>query len=309
MGSLIRRENGFYYGIFPQNGKRVWRSTHVRSLDEAKEVFVELSKEYVSYKRMTILEFRIHLLNVLNGTLAPATVDLYDQALRKMAELIGNRLLRSITVYQVEEFKAKRIKQVSSTKVNMDFRTLKAAFNRAVSFGFMESNPFLRTKNITIAEREPRFLSQDEFRRLVAVVANIQMRAIMFLAVSTGMRQGEIINLKWEDVHIGAGMIKLVNRKAFVLKSKKKRTVPLNQAAVKVLTGLPRKSEYVFVTRGGNRLCGRSVSRLFKKYVRMANLSDDIHFHSMRHYAEFRTMPSDRLPILMLKGRGVPDSA
>lgn len=278
MGSLIRRHNGYYYGVFSQRGKRVWRSLNTQSLDEAQAAYAQTSTEFISYKRITISEFRSHLRAILEGTLAPGTVEIYDRALSSLESTIGNRPLKSINPFQVDTFKAKRSKEVSLTTVHIEFRTLKAAFSRAVAYGFVEQNPFLLTKNISLPQRDPSFITKEDFARLLAVVDCPQMRAIILLAVCTMMRQGELVNLRWSDVNLQSGVIRLPARK-----TKTPRTVFLNRSALKVLASLPRNSEYVSTGASGKKLCGRSVSRKFKKYARAAGLPESIHYHSLRH--------------------------
>jgi integrase len=278
VGSLIRRNSGVFYGVFSQDGKRVWRSMNTRSLEEAQAAFKEISREYVSYKRMTILQFRTHLLGVLDGTVSEGTLDLYDRSLRSLLKTIGDRPLRSVNALQVDLFKGRRSKDVSLTTVSIEYRTLKAAFNRAVNYNFIERNPFMLTKNIILPDRDPSYITRDEFIRLLALVDNVQMRSIILLAVCTMIRLGELVNLRWSDVDLSRNTIRLTARK-----TKKPRTVFLNVSASRILAGLPHTAEYVFPKANGTKLCGRSISRLFKKYVRKAGLPEAIHYHSLRH--------------------------
>lgn len=278
MGSLIQRTNGVYYGVFSQAGKRVWRSLSTRSLEEAQNVYALISREFVSHKKITVLELRKYLREVLVGTVAPGTVEIYDRALVALARTIGDRPLKSINVFQVDSFKAKRSKEVSLTTVNIEFRTLKAAFNRAFSYNFIETNPFMHTKNISLPQRDPSYISKVDFAMMLRLIDNPQMRAIILLAVCTMMRLGELVNLRWVDVCLDRGLIRLPARK-----TKRPRTIFLNKSAHKVLSELPRCAEYVFTNPEGKKLCGRSVSRKFKKYARMAGLPDTIHYHSLRH--------------------------
>lgn len=182
----------------------------------------------------------------------------------------------------LSETKAAIIRPVSSNvspiTVNIEFRTLKAALNRAVNYGFIERNPFTLTSNITLPDRDPSFISIDDFVRLLTLVEDRQMRSLIMFAVCTMIRQGELVNLRWSDVDLNRNTIRLTAQK-----TKKPRTVFLNQSAARTLAGLPHSAEFVFPKADGTRLCGRSISRLFKRYVRMAGLPEAIHYHSLRH--------------------------
>ncbi len=283
MPSLIQRHRGIWYGIFSYEGKRIWRSTETSCKEDAEQIVESLSKEYVSWRNLTILQYRDQLLNLLEGDLARGTLQLYGQALSKFAKIVGDRSLRSLSPYHVEFFKSERFKQVSPTKVSIDFRTLRAAFNRAVKFKMINCNPFARCENIRVPEKTPRFLSRDEFNCLVRIIDDLQLRSIVILAVATGMRLGEIVNMRWENIDLDRGYIHLENRDDFVLKGRRNRSIPLNQTARRVLAVQPRRSEYVFSNRRSARISGPWVSRRFKRYARKAELPEEIHFHSLRH--------------------------
>ena len=62
MGSLIRRNNGVYYGVFAVRGKRVWRSTGARTPEEAATAYREFSRQYDSWKGLSIVGFRDELI-------------------------------------------------------------------------------------------------------------------------------------------------------------------------------------------------------------------------------------------------------
>jgi len=283
MPSLIRRHNGIYYGVFSYEGNRIWRSTGVRDETEARLVISELSKQFISWKSVTLIGFRDMLGELLEGTLAPTTIAIYRVAFTRFADSVGNLQMSSVQPYHIELFKSKRLKQVSAVKVSIEFRTLRAAFNRAVKFKMIRSNPFLECRDVKIPEKEPRALTEKEFERLIAVVDSPRLRSIILLAVSTMMRAGEIVNLKVTDIDTERGFIHLVNRDDFTLKGKRRRSIPLSRVAIKALEELKTGSAYVCAQEKALRRPVASISRRFKRAVRKAGLSEAIHFHSLRH--------------------------
>ena len=300
MATLIRRSNGVYYGVFPYRGKRVWRSTYSSTLEEATNIYHEMQKEFVCWDRLTLNQLHEQLQRLLKGSLSLSTLRLYEQAFRSFIRVIGDRRLRRVMPYHVETYKAKRLDEVSPTKVNIDLRTLHAAFNRAVQYKMIDSNPFASCKNVPLPEREPRFLSPQECKCLLRVISDNQMRSIVVIAICTAMRLGELVNLQWNDVDLDRGFINLKNRNEFVLKGRKKRSIPLNRMAAEVLLGLPKAPTFVFSTKEGKKLPWRNVSRKFKCYVRKAGLSDEIHFHSLRHTGA-SWMVQSNVPISFVK--------
>jgi integrase len=283
MACLIQR-NGIFYAIFSYQGKRVWRSTYTKNRTEAMERLKEMQGEFIEWKRMTILDLRDHLTKLLDGQLARATMSTYDFSLRQFSHVLGNKTLRAVTPYDIELFKSVRLKEASPVTVGISFRTVKAAFAKAVRLGMLMKSPFDGIRNVEIPEMEPVFLSSDEFKRLVVCIEEPQLKAIVVFAVCTSMRLGEILSLKWVDnVDLERGYIHLKNRPDFTVKAKRRRSVPLNATAVTILGNLERKSDYVFCNPKGGQLLGNFVSKKFKACARKAGLPEAIHFHSLRH--------------------------
>ncbi|MGA3244371.1 MAG: site-specific integrase [Bacteroidota bacterium] len=283
MASIIQRKNGVWYGVFSYRGKRVWRTTGTRSSEEAKSIVQSMEKEYVTWKNVTVGKFRVQLTDILKGQLQDSTIALFDQALRKLAELVGDKLLRSVGPYDVERFKSQRLKQVSATRVAIEYRQLKAAFSRAVQFGIIPKNPFKEVKNVKIPEKEPLFLSPDEFGRLMESTADQQLRAIMLFAVCTSMRVGELVNVRWPDIDLVNRVIQLKNRPDFTLKGKRQRPIPVNDTCLSLLETMDRRSEFLFCNRKGGKLSARWVSERFRRAKEKAGFPKGIHMHSLRH--------------------------
>jgi hypothetical protein len=84
MGSFIQRDNGIWYGVFPLEGRRVWRSMGTRDQDEARRRFDAMAPRYTSRQRMTVLDLKVELVEkILPGDVSDPTIRLYEQALRK----------------------------------------------------------------------------------------------------------------------------------------------------------------------------------------------------------------------------------
>jgi len=285
MGTLIQRSNGIFYGVFTVRGRRIWRSTGCRVKEDAQRAYEQLLQEYEGWNKLTILAFRSKLLELLEGKLASGTISVYSRAMILFAEINGNTRMQSVTPYHVEKFLTARLKQVSSTRANLEFRTLKAAFNRALRYGMIPENAFTRCDNVRVPKQDPVFLSKEEFSRLLKAISDVKLRSIVILAVCTGMRLSEILHLRWEDVAFDLGIILLRNRQSFLLKTRAGRSVPLNQTAMAVLNVKPRVSENVFPNKLGSPFARGSISRAFKKCARKAGLPEAVHFHSLRHTA------------------------
>jgi integrase len=115
------------------------------------------------------------------------------------------------------------------------------------------------------------------------VIDNDEMKELVVFAANTGCRQGEIINLRWNEVDLKGCRMTLGNRE-HLTKSKRVRSIPLNKLALEVLEKRKDKSvsELVFAL-DGSPIDPTRLSKRFKKYVKRAKLNDGLHFHSLRH--------------------------
>jgi integrase len=283
MGSLIKTKGGIYYGVFCHRGKRVWRTMGTRDPEEARRVFEVTAKEFVTWDRLTLVGFQKEILEMVEGKIGGRTHLLYTHSVREFIRIVGNRPLKSVNPYHIERFMARRLKEVSAVRVNIEFRSLKALFTRAVLFKMIDENPMEGLKQVRIPQRCPVFLSAAEFQKLIAAIDDPQFRSIVILAVCTAMRVGELASLRWENVDLERGVVHLINRDDFRLKSLRPRDIPINERVRAVLQALPRTSEFLFTGKYGNPFKPHTISHRFKRYARRAGLPQEVHFHTLRH--------------------------
>ncbi len=91
-------------------------------------------------------------------------------------------------------------KPLSSSTVNRELGVLKCIVNRAVFNGLLEKNPIQRVRGFKEISRD-RTLTQEEYRTLLSRCSS-RLSAIVQLAYWTGMRRGEILGLRWEQVDL-----------------------------------------------------------------------------------------------------------
>jgi integrase len=120
----------------------------------------------------------------------------------------------------------------------------------------------------------------EEIRLLKACreARNSYLLPILRLALETAMRQGELVNLRWEHIDLTRRITYLPDTK-----NGEARTVPLSTAAIKVLHSLPRSmTGQVFPG-----LTTEAVKRAFARAVRRAGI-EDLRFHDLRHESTSR---------------------
>jgi integrase len=241
-------------------------------------------------------EFVSQFCHLKSGILRPSTINrIYRPSFKAFERLLGDKPLAEYTIRDVEQFKKYRLERsfnkwgnnypCSPTTVNIQFRSLKSAFNTAVKWQLIETNPFNRCAQIKIAERIPIFLSRDNFQHLLRNVKEGYLKHIFLFGALTGMRLNEIIHLKWDNIDIERQVIRVENSVGFTTKSGRGRTIPLNKLLLDLLISIrPQQAQSSFVfSRRGYRYSPGFISHRFKLYIRALGLNEALHFHSLRH--------------------------
>jgi site-specific recombinase XerD len=220
----------------------------------------------------------------------------YRLAVNRFKEVCGDRVIDQYTVSDIERFKNAQIEQkVSKISVNIWLRGVKSVFGVAVRHEWLTKNPVQRSLEFQIPQQSPTYVSKEDFQKLLGKVKEPVLRDLFLFAALSGLRLSEILNLKWSAVDFEKRQFTVSNTDTFTTKTGKERTVPMHDEVHKILSlrrGSGTEDRLVFCQRGGFRFERNYVSKKFKGYVRDAELSEKLHFHSLRHYAESRTMPS-----------------
>jgi site-specific recombinase XerD len=280
---LQKRSNGIYYLRHrAANGKESWRSTGKRTKREALAFLQEDVNSKPRQRHVTMLQLIPQVLEYVAANHAKTTVVVYRSALSALVEVIGDKQIDEVTKMDVDKFKGVQKSLLSPISVNIQLRTLRAAFNLAVRWELIEKNPFTRVQQFRIPEASPTYLTFDQFNLLRMTMADHWIRDIVIFAVYTGLRKSEILNLEWRHVDMKRNVIHVTSTETFKTKAGKSRIVPLNEAALSVLAGCQTGHQYVF-TYKDKRVDTHSLTHAFKRMTRAAGLPEAIHFHSLRH--------------------------
>jgi len=225
---------------------------------------------------------------------------------------LGTKRLPEITPWLVEKWRSKRLKDGRSpATINRDLTALKAALNRAVEWGVLDANPIAKVKPTKLDQRGVvRYLSDDEEARLRAALIEREeqargeresanqwrkergyplmpdlqevaytdhLRPLVLLALNTGMRRGELFNLRWADVDLDRKVLTVTGAGA---KSGQTRHIPLNDEAVSVLTGWKSDGPLVFPGKNGKRL--DNINSAWARLLDEAKITG-FRFHDLRH--------------------------
>ena len=207
---------------------------------------------------------------------------------RTFEEFFGKKTFAQISPLLIERFKKERResltihgKQRSPASVNRELEVLSRILSMAVDNGIIDSNPARKVKKLRLDNMRKRYLTLEEERRLFAVLTGRRshLKPVVILAIHTGMRRGELLGLRWQNVDFARGMIYVTNTK-----TGHDREVPMNSLVQEILVELQRaggEHEFVFINpKTGINLS--EVKRGFRSACREAGIHD-LRFHDLRH--------------------------
>ena len=247
-----------------------------RVLDKRKVQIVEGKFfDIEKFQRIRLSEFSQIFLNSYSkpNKLSWKTDEYY---IKTLLAYFSDVFIDEITSLSIEEFKKWRLEQnVKPSTVNRDLTCLRTMLYKAVEWGYLKENPIQRVKLYKENQRV-RFLEKEEIERLLNACSPHTRNMVVF-ALNTGMRRGEIFNLKWSNVD-------LINKHIYLYKTKSKenRVVPMNRIVERLHVNIKERyiSEYVFCNESGGQV--RNIRTGFKNSLRRAGIKD-FRFHDLRH--------------------------
>lgn len=218
----------------------------------------------------------------------------FKYSVARLGKAFGSLYLKEITQHRIQRHLAGR--KVGPVTRNHALRFIKNMLTRAVDWGYLDESPAAGMKYIHEPDRPEVFLDQKQAEKLVEACAE-HLRPIVQAALLTGMRQGELLQLRWSDVNSGNRTIWVPGRK----KGAKGRHVPINADLANLLAVIPRHTshDHVFTYRG------KPIQRIKRSWedARAAAELPGLRFHDLRHtWASWQVEAGVDLYMLMQVG-------
>ena len=302
MGAIRKRGKKYIITHYDSSGRRRWETVGP-NLHEARQVLAERmwerrsGKSRVPRDKMMVAElvkkWQENYLTVQQqlGRLKPSTIRSYQSNLDSHIEpFFGARQLAEVTLASVQEFiKALLGKGLSAKTIGNVIVILKEMFKHAVQWGHLDANPVQYVERPRGEDKEMDVFTPDEIRRLLNAQEE-PLRTLLLTTVLTGMRQGELFGLQWEDIDFARHQVH-VRRSLWhgtlgTPKSRRSRRAidmpPTLEQALKQLS-TTRRSEFVFCSERGTPLDADNFRhREFPAALQRAELRR-IRFHDLRH--------------------------
>jgi integrase len=259
-GSVYTRRDGRVVGQYEVNGKT--RYVYGKDETEVADRVAEAIKNRdagIDSENMTVGGYLDRWLVTIRDTIRTGSWKQYEMIVRlHIKPTLGGARLEKLNALQIQSFYRERLDAgLSPRRVQYVHVTIRKALKDAVKWRLIPYNVADAVTPPRPTKPEITPLTAEQVKRLLAATRGEKLEALYVLAVTTGMRIGEMFGLKWSDVDLEVGVLRVrrtVSADGTVNPPKtasSRRTVRLSTLAVRALTGHPRTAEWVFASAAG----------------------------------------------------------
>ena len=228
--------------------------------------------------------------------------------IRGIFDFLLDKPIENVTVWEIDKWRSKRLKSgISPNTTNRQIAGLRACISKALEWGVIDEHPLKDVKPSRVDKNETiRVISQDEEKQLRKALRERDcsirkkrmsangwrqdrgydekpefghyvdyLEPMVMLALNTGLRRGELLQLEWESVKRNKIIVK-----GKTAKSKQTREVPLNAEAKSILKEWRADSRYVLPGPQGKPM--KHIKRSWATVRKAAGLQS-VRFHDLRH--------------------------
>ena len=269
-------------------------------------------------KELTLITAQTTIRDFLENWLVRIELSIRPNTLHQYTKIVQDRIVPMLGAISLEDLQPEHVQNlyVARSKlgdgprtVRMTHAVLHAALEHALKLGVIDRNPSEATILPKWEPKEITILDKCQVSQMFNAGKGHRHEALFYLAVTTGMRQGELLGLKWADLD-------WVNRTIYVIRQLKRdlfrggtyfappktkygqrRVVVGSKALVKLREHqekqqIERKladdkwedNDLIFPNKNGRPMDARSLLRNFKRLLKNAGLPE-IRFHDLRHTA------------------------
>lgn len=338
-GNLTRRGKSswrlkFELGVDPDTGKRLTRyhtihgtKAHAQA-EAAKIIASSVTGSYVDHSRETVAEFIARWLQDWAATnTSNKTYQRYEQILRRHVEPhIGKLAIQKVRAADVQSIQAKLAKAGLADRTRLHVhRVLHRMLKHAAQWGVVQQNVAALIDAPTVAGKEIDILTPATLKKVLTSVQGRPIYPVAITALGTGMRRSEILALRWQDIDLDGGVLRVersleqTKRGGLLFKAPKtrhgRRTITLPASLVttfrahwkaqqeqRLMLGLGKAppESLVFCEHDGSP---RSPNALTKEWsTLMGKASLRATFHSLRH-THASTLIASGLDVLTISRR------
>src|SRR5215204_1512735 len=211
-GSVYRRKDGRVVGEhLDANGRKryITSTTKTKTKAEMRAVLRKLLADRdagIAYdsENLTVGGYLDRWLDAVKGSVRERTWERHEQVVRlHLKPTIGGVKLERLNALQLQSVYQQKLNGgLSPRSVEIIHTTIHKALKQAVADGLIPRNPTEAVKPPQVRKEEIRPLTAEQVKILFETVWGDRLEALYILAVHTGLRQGELLGLKWGDVDL-----------------------------------------------------------------------------------------------------------
>jgi integrase len=313
-GSIYQREDKRWAGSFVAEGKR--RYVYGKTQKEAREKLRRAQQEHkqgtlVDPSKLTVKDYLKHWMQVHGPSLKLTTDTNYRAQLEHhIIATLGAIGLQKLTPDHIQKCYAGLLEEgLQASTIHFIHTIFKAALADAVEWGKIARNPCSKVKLPRKEKRDIMPLTQEQAQTLLQVARGHWLEGVITLALATGMREGELLALHWQDIDFERGVLQVRRTHSYIpakghyesepkTASSKRSLIlaPFALEALKVQRTAQKAARMhagpatwqekglVFCNAQGDYLWVATLHRAFKRLLQLAGLPD-IRFHDLRHTA------------------------
>jgi integrase len=313
-GSVYQRKDGRWVAVIPlEDGKRKFIYCKKQS-----EALKELQLATQSRMQGVLITTSDQTLSVFLTSWLQDTAQYHVRARTyiRYCELVTLHILPVLGTIKLQKLAPQHLQRLYNVKRQQGYapqtikhihRLLHRALKDAVRWNLMARNVCDLIDTPRVPKQEMQVLNREQVQQLLEAARDDPLEALYVLALTTGMRQGELLALQWKDIDVTHGLLRVqrtiarVRRQGFQVSEpktpKSRRSIPLPSLALEALqrhrvqqnelrqaTGpLWQEQGWVFCNTLGKPLeAGNIIRRSFRPLLAKAGLPQ-IRFHDLRH--------------------------
>ena len=215
-GSIVQRKSKqgkiLYYVVVPYGGRQKWLKVpgdQTKKNAEAyrAQVVTEANQGALfELPKITFAEFAAKWQATAAPDLAPNTVKGYEVYLKNyILPAFGGRQLAHITQEEIQRWKVQLLDRLAPVTVKTTLARLKHLFRVAVDWQYLIKNPATGVPAPRVPKTDVVFLRPEQIRTLLDATTNHQWRTFFLVAVTGGLRIGELVAMKWQSLDWDTG--------------------------------------------------------------------------------------------------------
>lgn len=250
---------------------------------------------YVEPSKLTIEEYLDSWLDSKKPNIAVRTYESYRMIITKhLSPEMGKIKLDKLQPITIETYKNTKQKTLSNRTIQYHLKLLRQALDGAIKLRIIKYNPCDAIEMPRVKKRSVRPLTIDEINQLLEAAKEHREYPIIYCALHTGMRLGEVLGLQWDNVDTKNNILRVRNQlqrtetEGLVLRAVLKsnsgyRDITVSKEVIKVLKAHHIVgAKYTFSLKDGRPFDPKNTSDAFKDIAKEAGIKN-VRFHDMRH--------------------------